>query len=358
MWPDSSFIRRAVAAAALLLVAAAAALAHPGSIAYWRVAFDGPTARSQVLLDLEDVRRLAPQGAVAPDWVAVAQSGQFRDAIRTRFRIEVGGEAMPSQVVDARLLSSGLVEVRLEHAVPASATGLVLRATFHEITDDGHRVIARAERHGVVTSSVLMAAQPAQWLADAVSGPPPGARGAGRWGTSMLRLGIEHILTGYDHLVFLGCLLIAGGTWRSRVGIISAFTVAHSITLVLAGMRVVTPPERFVEAAIAVSIAYVAIENLVAEPGRARWPAAFGFGLVHGLGFAGLLDAFDLPAGQWLAAVLTFNLGVEVGQLVAMAIALPLLNVLSRSSWHAHVVRYGSSAVLGLAVIWFLERLS
>jgi hypothetical protein len=173
----------------------------------------------------------------------------------------------------------------------------------------------------------------------------------------MLLLGIEHILTGYDHLVFLACLLVPGGTLRSRVAIVTAFTVAHSLTLVLAAMEVVTPPARFVEPAIAMSIAYVAIENLVSERRRPRWPTAFGFGLVHGFGFAGMLDFLDLPLRQWFAAVLAFNLGVEIGQLAVVAIALPVIVVLAKSSWHRRVVQYTSVLVLGLALVWFVERL-
>ena len=173
----------------------------------------------------------------------------------------------------------------------------------------------------------------------------------------MLLLGIEHILTGYDHLVFLGCLLLAGGAWRPQLGIVSAFTVAHSITLVLAAMRVVNPPPGFVEPAIAVTIAYVALENLIGDPRRSRWPTAFGFGLIHGFGFAAMLDVLDLPARQWLAAVLAFNVGVEIGQIAVMAVAMPIVIAIARSSWHMRVVRYASSAVLALSLLWFVERL-
>ncbi|WP_110174252.1 HupE/UreJ family protein [Luteitalea pratensis] len=174
---------------------------------------------------------------------------------------------------------------------------------------------------------------------------------------AMLLLGIEHILAGYDHLVFLGCLLLAGGTWRSRLGIASAFTVAHSITLILAAVRIVNPPAGFVEPAIAVTIAYVALENLIGDPHRSRWPTAFGFGLIHGFGFAGMLDVLDLPARQWFAAVLAFNVGVEIGQVAVVAVAMPLVIAITRSSWHPRVVRYASSAVLGLSGLWFVERM-
>ena len=173
----------------------------------------------------------------------------------------------------------------------------------------------------------------------------------------MLLLGIEHILTGYDHLVFLACLLVPGGTWRSRVAIVSAFTAAHSLTLVLAATQVLTPPARFVELAIALSIAYVAVENVVADSQRPRWPTAFGFGLIHGLGFAGTLGTLDLPVRQWLSAVLAFNLGVEIGQLAVVVLVLPVIIVIARSPWHRRVVHGTSAIVLGLAVVWFVERL-
>lgn len=341
--------------------------AHAGSAAFWHIALSASEARSHVLLPLDDVQRLAPDVAAQSGRVAVARLGAFGDAILRHFVVLEDGSAVPAQVADARVLSSGLLEVQLRHRLAPGGGSVTLRATFHELTDDTHRVIARVEdvrrdaterrRDGAATlmfdvaaSEHVVTSEPLASWRDV--GAPAGSTRA------MILLGIEHILTGYDHLVFLACLLIAGGTWWSRAGIISAFTLAHSVTLVLAALRVVTPPERFVEAAIAVSIAYVAIENLVADPRRARWPAAFGFGLVHGLGFAGMLDGLELPAGQWLAAVLTFNVGVELGQLVAMAVSLPIINLLTRSSWHAHVVRYGSSAVLGLAVFWLLERLS
>ncbi len=91
--------------------------------------------------------------------------------------------------------------------------------------------------------------------------------------------------------------------------------------------------------------------------GGTRWPTAFAFGLVHGLGFAGALEILDLPVGQWLAAVLAFNLGVEIGQLAVVAVALPVIVLLARSSWHRSVVQYTSLAVVCLAVAWFVERL-
>jgi hypothetical protein len=356
--PASSRIRSALLAGLLLLLAATHASAHAGSLAFWRVTFQGSIAVSQILVDMDDVARLAPTLPTTTGPVREAGIDGLDTALLAHFVVLQGEVRAPARIVAARVLSSGLLEVQAEHTLESAATSIALRSTFHAVTDETHRVIARVERGRRVASLVFTASEalhdvPAEASRQSwwTGGAPEGSARA------MLLAGIAHILTGYDHLVFLACLLMAGGRLRSLAGIVSAFTVAHSITLVLAAMQVLTPPAQFVEPAIAISIAYVAIENLVADPGRSRWPTAFGFGLIHGFGFAGTLDMLGLPLGQWLSAVLAFNVGVEIGQLAIVAISLPLVVVIARSPWHTAVVRCASSAVLGLSVFWFVERL-
>lgn len=383
MSPAASRIGRAWGIAALLLlVSASPAFAHAGSVAFWRIVLHATDARSEILVALDDVDRSAPGLLTGTGDVPVERLGPFGEAILRHFIVIDDSGPAPSRILGARVLPSGLLELQVVHQVAADAARVALRATFHELTDDSHRVIARAERHGAVDSLVFTVATPQHALPELRRASWRAALAPAGSVQAMLLLGIEHILTGYDHLVFLACLLVPGGTWRSRVAIVSAFTLAHSLTLALAAMRVVTPPARFVELAIAVSIAYVAIENLISSPmasgapgsrdrrtspaatypnpemaSGTRWPTAFAFGLVHGLGFAGALDVLDLPVGQWLAAVLAFNLGVEIGQLAVVAVALPLVVLLARSSWHRSVVQYTSFAVVGLALVWFVERL-
>src|SRR5205823_3160061 len=149
-----------------------------------------------------------------------------------------------------------------------------------------------------------------------------------------LLLGIEHIFTGYDHIAFLLGLLLLGGTFRELVKVVTAFTVAHSLTLALATLEVARIGPRIVEPLIAASIVYVAVENLWAlrsEAPRAaalrhRWLLTLGFGFVHGFGFADALQKLHLPRSGIAAALFTFNLGVEVGQLCIVAAAFPLLS--------------------------------
>ena len=175
-----------------------------------------------------------------------------------------------------------------------------------------------------------------------------------------LALGLEHILTGFDHLLFLFALLLMAPGFRQALGIITSFTVAHSITLGLATLNVIHISPRFVEPLIAASIVYVGVENLVRRDGlRGRWLLTFAFGLVHGFGFASVLCEMGVTSGSTGIAtpLLAFNLGVETGQLAIAAAALPIL-------WQARqapvFVRYTmplcSSVVVVLGAWWFLGR--
>ncbi len=176
-----------------------------------------------------------------------------------------------------------------------------------------------------------------------------------------LILGVEHIFTGYDHLAFLcGLLLVAGfdrwrGALRYVLGVVTAFTVAHSITLLSAGLGLVRLSSRVAEPAIALSIAYVAVENLVIAQPRRRWLLTFCFGLVHGFGFASVLRDIGLPTSGLVLSLLSFNLGVELGQLTVVVLMAPLLWLLMRR--RPLLIRRGGSAVLlALSSLWFFER--
>jgi HupE / UreJ protein len=172
-----------------------------------------------------------------------------------------------------------------------------------------------------------------------------------------VKLGVEHILTGYDHLLFLLALLaIARGFW-SVVKIVTAFTLAHSVTLTLAALGFVRVPERIIEPLIAATIIWVALENLfAAAPDRRRWMWSFGFGLVHGLAFASALGEFELKGAALLRGLVGFNAGVEIGQLIFVAIALPLLTLMSQGRGAQLTPRVASLAAAAIGTYWLLER--
>jgi hydrogenase/urease accessory protein HupE len=174
---------------------------------------------------------------------------------------------------------------------------------------------------------------------------------------SFFLLGIEHILTGYDHLLFLLALILRGGNLWSLFKIITAFTIAHSITLALAALDVVTLPGRLVEATIALSIAYVAAENLFMRKAVShRWAVSFLFGLVHGFGFSSVLRELGLPKEGLIWSLLNFNFGVEAGQAMAVLIAVPILFWLRKFKWEPRAVAAMSVAVLAVGLGLFIER--
>jgi hypothetical protein len=231
--------------------------------------------------------------------------------------------------------------------------------------------------------------------------------------TDYVGLGIEHIASGLDHLVFLLALLLLGASFVEVATIVTGFTVAHSVTLALGVLGVVTPLSSAIEALIGLSIVIVALENFAltsgqgtrrgialglgaclagaaiaaargalavppsallgvglfalcslglleraASPARLRWFVAFVFGLIHGFGFAGVLVQIGLPPGRIAPALLGFNIGVELGQLVIVAFAWPLLSVVLRGepARRRLLIQLGSSPILAAGLYWFLSR--
>lgn len=171
-----------------------------------------------------------------------------------------------------------------------------------------------------------------------------------------LILGMEHIWFGFDHLAFLMGLLIMGGRFRELLKVITSFTIAHSITLCLAILGIVAASPKWVEALIALSIAYIAIENQMKEPFIRRWIITFYFGLIHGFGFAGSLADTHLPKDHLLTSLFAFNFGVEIGQLVIVVLVVPILWVFSHYRWYPHFQQTASWVIALFGVLWFIER--
>ena len=185
-----------------------------------------------------------------------------------------------------------------------------------------------------------------------------------------LRLGIEHIWSGVDHLLFILALMILVKGTRRLIATVTAFTVAHSITLAGATLGFVRVPQQPVEACIALSIVFVASEIVHARQGRQgwteRWPwiVAFTFGLLHGFGFAGALNAVGLPQTAIPVALLFFNVGVEIGQLLFIAAILSIMalgrwlirrTAIPQPAWAWRVAPY---SIGGVAAFWMIQRIA
>jgi hydrogenase/urease accessory protein HupE len=171
--------------------------------------------------------------------------------------------------------------------------------------------------------------------------------------------GIHHILIGPDHLLFLVGLLLLGGSIRQLAFVVSAFTVAHSITLSLAALNYVSPPSRIIEPAIALSIVYVGADNLMVRDGRdMRGWIAFAFGFIHGFGFANVLGEMDLPRRALGWSLFSFNIGVELGQLlVVVTVASALAALRARNEVAGRRLAFaGSLVVIAAGAFWFIQR--
>ncbi|MFB5088386.1 HupE/UreJ family protein [Psychrobacillus sp. PGGUH221] len=176
--------------------------------------------------------------------------------------------------------------------------------------------------------------------------------------TQFLLLGLEHIFTGYDHILFVISLLFGAKTIKNTFTLVTAFTIAHSITLILATLDIVQLPGRFVEATIALSIIYVALINIFNPDSKHQPWLAFAFGLIHGFGFAGILSEMQLDGSHLATSLLSFNIGIEIGQLIIVAIVFPILLWLKKitvkpAKW---VIPGASVAILAFGLVWFMER--
>jgi len=173
-----------------------------------------------------------------------------------------------------------------------------------------------------------------------------------------VRMGIFHIFTGYDHIAFLLGVVMIGGSFRTILKVVTSFTIAHSITLALAAFNIVVLPSRIVESGIALSIMYIALENLLFKKFDRRWIITFFFGLVHGFGFASALAEVHLSGSLLATALFSFNLGVEVGQVCIVAVMLPVLFCMQRFRFNQAIVRFVSLAIFLLGSFWFWERVT
>ncbi len=172
---------------------------------------------------------------------------------------------------------------------------------------------------------------------------------------SFFRLGVEHIFIGIDHILFLLSLLVVC-KFKELIKIVTAFTVAHTITLILATLEVVQVPGRLVETAIAATIVYVAVENFWIQDTSQRWKLTFVFGLIHGFGFAGVLRELGLPTIGLVRSLIAFNVGVEAGQLVIVIVLFPAIVGLTNWKYGSIVRKMISGAIALCGLGWLMDR--
>lgn len=379
--------------ALLLALTSGDALAHKASDAYLQlqVSPDAASLRIDVALrDLDVALDLDADGDGLLTWQEVrAAWPSIENYLRSNVSVSACDLPSASRSLERRidgayaaLTLSGICKASSNHAI---------RYTVLRDVDPTHRGLAHIQTAG--QGAVLKVLDPAKDLRgpdaahDSVLTTSPAtadpelhpayraaAHTSGEASIPFLREGIHHILTGYDHVLFLLCLLLPSVMCRTPqgwrpvdrmrealipiIGIVTAFTVAHSITLGLAAMQWVSLSPAFIEPAIAVTIVLAAVDNVRSIFGERRAWVTFFFGLIHGFGFAGVLSELNLPATEFTWALLQFNLGIELGQLMIVATAIALLFVVrARPGYPGWVIRGGSCAAMFVGLMWFIERI-
>lgn len=400
---------------ALALLAGADSQAHTRSVSYSSWEIGEGRARVQLRIAQLELTRL-PWGPVSPPQLPP----RLADYLVESLQLHAG--AARCTPTAPRALSAPRGRAVIEWRLQCPAGALAIESALLLDVAPGHLHFARLrEPDGAVSERVLSSAA-RRWTLPAAAGTSAadgGDNSDSASGSSVARygwLGVLHIATGYDHLVFLLGLLLLAASLREVAVVVTGFTLAHSITLGLAASGRLAPDAAAVEALIGFSIALVAAENswrlsggaravpvavvaallaaaalaafgvgavsaltlaglalfcgcyfallrrLQSAPplrpwaGRLRFAIAFGFGLVHGFGFAGVLAEIALPPERLLPALLGFNLGVELGQLAALALCWPLLRALARSGADRPLREAGSALICALGVFWMLSR--
>ena len=382
----------------VLALAAASAFAHKASDSYLQIdaASAGTSVRWDIALrDLDAALDLDADEDGKLTWGEVKAAAPRIDAYALP-RLSIAG--CPLRVTGRALerRNDGAYAVlTLKSDCVLAAAPSITYALFREV-DPTHRGIAKVQRAGQPVVLMLLdpmrgvagpaaavgsvgsagsaASAAAAAAAASVASTAPeheALASSGAWG--FLVEGIRHILGGYDHVLFLLCLLLPAVMRRTPqgwqpveklsqavwpvVGIVSAFTVAHSITLGLAAMKWVSIPPSIIEPAIAVTIILAALDNLLPIFPVRRVVVTFFFGLIHGFGFAGVLAELNLPTGDFVRALLTFNIGLELGQLMIVVGVTTLLFLLrDRRHYRSWVIRGGSMAAILIGVLWLIER--
>lgn len=327
--------------------------AHPANVAHARIAIGERAVEIALSLNLFELDLVLSldrdlDGRVTPEELE-ARRADVVEYLRGKVGVATSGRALPMDALTLEIGRSGdgraVAETRLAFRSEQAIRDLAIRC--EPLTELGvdHTTLARVDHRGESREFVFRPGVTYRQAPTAVAAA-----------LEFLKLGIVHIFIGGDHIAFLIALLLTGGSTLTIVKIVTAFTAAHSVTLSLAALDVVTLNPTVVEAGIALSIVYVAAENLVTQRREGRWVVSFLFGLVHGFGFAGVLRELALPSSALVASLVSFNVGVELAQVAIVVLVVPALYALTRTRLHAPLTRVASVVILSLGLFWLYQR--
>ena len=372
--PRNALVRATALAGLFWLSGAATALAHPLSFTEVTLTLGADDSfEADLIYDLDALALGAPIDTDDAELAAALESlppdafesrlGRLRRLFERRVRVRFDGDPVPFDVsfpdhgtpraTEAEIPTVLGLTARLRGAIPEGAVtvGFFASRAFGEV----HLTI-RDPARGIEARDVLEAGARSDPLDLTVPVTPPGRAAVAE---SYLRLGFIHIVPeGLDHILFVLGLFLLSARLRPLVWQVTAFTLAHAVTLTLAALDVVALSPRLVEPLIALSIVYVAVENVLTDR-MTRWrpPVVFGFGLLHGLGFAGVLGELGLPEQERLLALVSFNAGIELGQLAVIAGAALACGWFRSEPWYrTRLVVPASAGIALVGLVWTVER--
>jgi hydrogenase/urease accessory protein HupE len=338
-------------------IASAGVFAHALSVSYAQFTIQDRTVSAIVRLPMDDVDLLLRLDRDLDGRVSAAELDASKDALRAyvdkHLQIRSAGVTLAGVVIrvvpwrDSAAVQ--YLEADVDYAASRPVGRVSIRSDFLTELYPAHKTIGEVRIGGRSEQFVF---EPTRVYEGRVS-----ERGTWRSAASFVRLGIEHILTGYDHILFLFGLLLIGTGLKNLIATVTSFTVAHSATLAIATLGVVQPVPWMIEAAIALSIAYIGFENLFVRNPRYRWKITFLFGLVHGFGFATVLRHMELPRAGLVVSLFSFNIGVEIGQIAIVSLIYPLLMVMARSAYRPLITRVASAGIAAVGLVWFYQRI-
>ena len=347
-----------------LLLLASRSLAHDPGLSTGQLRILPGRIEVELTFALADIQWLVEPGVflgkkINPEALAIAKPGLEKLA-REAWSMRIGECPLTMEACAFRLDETN--NFHLSCSFPMQISGaLTARSLLIDRLPRGHRQFVTVFDHANrVLAEMLLSAGQDVIIADTLKLSQPEGHPPTHTFGNFLKLGVEHIVTGYDHLLFLFALLVMAPRFREAALIITSFTMAHSITLGLATLNVVSFGSKLVEPLIAATIVYVGVENLIRRSApTGRWLLTFAFGLVHGFGFASALRELGVSSGTTGVAVplLSFNLGVEVGQVSITALILPLIWSARRSpTFCRYAVPACSATVIALGACWFVQR--
>ena len=351
---------RICAAVVVLGWSAVPAAAHPAPFSFVDVRVGGEAVELRLVLHVFDVAHEldieSPEQVLDP--AVLAENRQrLVEMIEARLRVRMDGVPLalsPDAWSDAEPLRERQSVQFTAHATSVREPGVVAVDAKMFPYDPDHQTFVNVYEDEALTSQAILNDTRTEY--EHFMGTRQGRFAVVQ---KFVPAGIHHILIGPDHLLFLVGLLLLGGRFKHLVLVVTGFTLAHSVTLTLAVLGVLSPPSRIVEAAIALSIIYVGVDNLMSRGGRdVRVWIAVVFGFIHGFGFASVLREMGLPTEALGWSLFSFNLGVEIGQLaVVLLVASAVIALWSRSQVIALRVAYtGSVVVIAAGAFWFMER--